>query len=56
MIRSPHALDFSQARARFNVRFNDNYTRESLRALLEVRAQMDGGKGAVARTARAGRG
>jgi succinyl-diaminopimelate desuccinylase len=27
------------ARARFNVRFNDNYTQESLRALLEVRAQ-----------------
>jgi succinyl-diaminopimelate desuccinylase len=27
------------ARARFNVRFNDSYTRESLRALIEVRAQ-----------------
>ncbi len=27
------------ARARFNVRFNDNYTQESLRALIEVRAQ-----------------
>jgi succinyl-diaminopimelate desuccinylase len=27
------------ARARFNVRFNDTYTRESLRALIEVRAQ-----------------
>ena len=27
------------ARARFNVRFNDNYTQESLRALLELRAQ-----------------
>ena len=27
------------ARARFNVRFNDNYTRESLRALIELRAQ-----------------
>ena len=29
----------AQARARFNVRFNDNYTHESLRALIEVRAQ-----------------
>lgn len=29
----------AQARARFNVRFNDNYTQESLRALIEVRAQ-----------------
>ena len=27
------------ARARFNVRFNDNYTQESLRALIELRAQ-----------------
>jgi succinyl-diaminopimelate desuccinylase len=27
------------ARARFNIRFNDNYTQESLRALIEVRAQ-----------------
>jgi succinyl-diaminopimelate desuccinylase len=27
------------ARARFNVRFNDTYTQESLRALLEIRAQ-----------------
>jgi succinyl-diaminopimelate desuccinylase len=29
----------AEARARFNVRFNDNYTQESLRALIEVRAQ-----------------
>jgi succinyl-diaminopimelate desuccinylase len=27
------------ARARFNIRFNDNYTQESLRALIELRAQ-----------------
>src|SRR5262245_17611385 len=29
----------AQARARFNVRFNDNYTQESLRALIEIRVQ-----------------
>jgi succinyl-diaminopimelate desuccinylase len=29
----------AEARARFNVRFNDNYTQESLRALIEVRTQ-----------------
>jgi succinyl-diaminopimelate desuccinylase len=29
----------ASARARFNIRFNDNYTQESLRALIELRAQ-----------------
>jgi succinyl-diaminopimelate desuccinylase len=29
----------AQARARFNIRFNDNYTQQSLRALIEARAQ-----------------
>jgi succinyl-diaminopimelate desuccinylase len=29
----------AQARARFNIRFNDNYTQQSLRALTEARAQ-----------------
>src|SRR5262249_58164610 len=29
----------ASARARFNIRFNDNYTQESLPALIELRAQ-----------------
>jgi succinyl-diaminopimelate desuccinylase len=33
----------AEARARFNVRFNDNYTQESLRALIEVRTQTTAG-------------